>query len=144
MQVQISIEMRAGMNEASKRLGMSQLSLIRSAISAFLQAHGTEVGGEILADSRNLRGSQPMAAGGVMEPVPEPTPEPVTEPDRTRDGAGARACGRARIVPEPAPEPDQSIVPMSRPGPADTDPNPEIPKQAPATKKPRGKKGGQS
>lgn len=44
MQVQLSIEMRAGMAEASKRLGMSQLSLIRSAISAFLQDHGAKTG----------------------------------------------------------------------------------------------------
>ena len=44
MQVQLSIEMSAGMAEASKRLGMSQLSLIRSAISAFLQDHGAKTG----------------------------------------------------------------------------------------------------
>lgn len=40
MQVQLSIEMRAGLAEASKRLSMSQLSIIRAAISAFLQDHG--------------------------------------------------------------------------------------------------------
>ena len=36
MQIQLSIEMRAGMAEASKRLGMSQLALIRSAIKRLL------------------------------------------------------------------------------------------------------------
>ena len=75
MQVQLSIEMRAGMNEASKRLGMSQLSIIRAAISAFLQAHGATVGGDILADSRNMRESRPgvaLVTGQGAEPVAVP------------------------------------------------------------------------
>ena len=133
MQVQLSIEMRAGMAEASKRLGMSQLSLIRSAISAFLQAHaGLGAGGDILADSRNLRGSPrevaPLPDVGPAEQGPVPVVEPLPN-----------ELGARESVAEP--EPDQSTEPTPGPGP-------ETPKQAlPPKRSPRGpgcKKGGQS
>ena len=54
---------------------MSQLSIIRAAISAFLQAHGATVGGDILADSRNLR-ENPREVAPIAEqgPVPDPVP----------------------------------------------------------------------
>ena len=75
MQVQLSIEMRAGMAEASKRLGMSQLALIRSAISAFLLAQ--EGTGPPL-------GPPSGAPGPVVKPSPvSPTSGgPVREPEQ--------------------------------------------------------------
>jgi len=39
MQIQIPISTRAGMAELSKRLGISQLAIVRSALAAFLVAN---------------------------------------------------------------------------------------------------------
>ena len=40
MQIQLSIEMRASLSEASDRLRMSQLAIIRAAIGSWLLDHG--------------------------------------------------------------------------------------------------------
>ncbi len=138
MQVQLSIEMRAGMAEASKRLGMSQLSLIRSAISAFLQDHGAKTGGDIIADSRSLRGHG-LGVASVSEQGP-PVAEPVVEPEPLSESVIEPGQGPEPVIepvtePEPAPpsEPDQS-----------TEPPTIVPEQTPAPKPSRRKKGGKS
>ena len=60
MQIQIPISMRAGMAELSKRLGISQLAIVRSALAAFL------------------------VANEAPAPVPAPAPEIITEsPEET-------------------------------------------------------------
>src|SRR5271166_2083558 len=43
MQIQIPISTRAGMAELSKRLGISQLAIVRSALAAFLVANEASV-----------------------------------------------------------------------------------------------------
>lgn len=124
---------------------MSQLSLIRSAIAAFLQAHGASTGGDIIANSRSLRGSRPGVASvsGRGSPVAEPVVEqgPVVEPVA---GQGSEPVVKpvtesvaepvVEPVTEPAPEPDQSTEPV---------PDPTVVPGAdtPAPKRPRGRKG---
>ena len=43
MQIRLPISLRAGMAELSKRLGISQLALVRSALAAFLVANEAPV-----------------------------------------------------------------------------------------------------
>ena len=129
MQITLSIEMRALMAEASERLGMSQLSLIRSAISAYLQAHSSQKVGETPADSTKgteLLPHPPVEQGPVIvpEPVPEPLPGPAHEPEPGPPVAN--------------PEPDSSIVPAPSLPPGQ---NGEVPKRSPR-RGPGGRKGG--
>jgi len=71
MQIQIPISTRAGMAELSKRLGISQLAIVRSALAAYL-----------LANEPTWQGTAPAPAPApVAAPEPEPAPalEPVTK-----------------------------------------------------------------
>ena len=61
MQIQIPISTRAGMAALSKRLGISQLAVVRSALAAYLLQH------------------EPTWQGSTA-PAPEPAPAPESEP----------------------------------------------------------------
>ncbi len=65
MQIQIPISMRAGMAELSRRFGVSQLAIVRSALAAYLLANNA----------------------GAPAPAPAPTPEvtPVVAPEEPED-----------------------------------------------------------
>lgn len=107
MQVQLSIEMRAGMAEASKRLGMSQLALIRSAISAFLLAHGGTATPPVPPSE---------APGPVVEPIPvsptsgsqENEPEQAPAIESGEDTILESVVQETIMVPEQTPAPKQS------------------------------------
>ena len=74
MQIQIPISMRAGMAELSKRLGISQLALVRSALAAFLVANEAPVAP--LVAPKVIAEAQPEAA---TEAQPEAQAEETTE-----------------------------------------------------------------
>jgi len=82
MQISLSIELRAMLALAAKSHNMSQLSLIRCAISHYLQ----------WLDSPNR---QSGVSGMGQEPVPLPPVE-----------AMSQSRGHGEPVPEPAPEPE--------------------------------------
>ena len=70
MQIRLPISMRAGMAELSKRLGISQLALVRSALAAFLVANEAPVvplvAPEVIAEA------QPEEATEAQTPAPPP------------------------------------------------------------------------
>ena len=74
MQIQIPISTRAGMAELSKRLGISQLAIVRSALAAFLVANEAPVAPlvapEVIAEAQ---------AEEATEAQPEAQPEEATE-----------------------------------------------------------------
>ena len=74
MQIQIPISMRAGMAELSKRLGISQLALVRSALAAFLVANEAPVAP--LVAPKVIAEAQPEEA---TEAQPEAQAEETTE-----------------------------------------------------------------
>ena len=74
MQIQIPISMRAGMAELSKRLGISQLALVRSALAAFLVANEAPVAP--LVAPKVIAEAQPEEA---TEAQPEAQPEAQAE-----------------------------------------------------------------
>ena len=74
MQIQIPISMRAGMAGLSKRLGISQLALVRSALAAFLVANEAPVAP--LVAPKVIAEAQPEEA---TEAQPEAQAEETTE-----------------------------------------------------------------
>ena len=84
MQIQIPISTRAGMAELSKRLGISQLALVRSALAAFLVANEAPVvplvAPEVIAEAQpeEATEAQPEAQ------TPAPPPQAATEANAAR------------------------------------------------------------
>jgi len=74
MQIRLPISTRAGMAELSKRLGISQLALVRSALAAFLVANEAPV--VPLVATEVIAEAQPEEA---TEAQPEAQPEEATE-----------------------------------------------------------------
>src|SRR5271166_5819861 len=74
MQIRLPISTRAGMAELSKRRGISQLALVRSALAAFLVANEAPVGP--LVATEVIAEAQPEEA---TEAQPEAQPEEATE-----------------------------------------------------------------
>ena len=86
MQIQIPISTRAGMAELSKRLGISQLAIVRSALAAFLVANEAPVAPlvapEVIAEAQpeEATEAQPEAqAEETTEAQPEAQAEETTE-----------------------------------------------------------------
>ena len=90
MQIRLPISTRAGMAELSKRLGISQLALVRSALAAFLVANEAPVvplvAPEVIAEAQPeeapevIAEAQPEEAPEVIaEAQPEAQPEEATE-----------------------------------------------------------------
>ena len=71
MQIQIPISTRAGMAELSKRLGISQLAIVRSALAAYLLQHEPTWQGSTAP--------APEPAAPPQTPEPAPALEPVTK-----------------------------------------------------------------
>jgi len=84
MQIQIPISTRAGMAELSKRLGISQLAIVRSALAAFLVANEAPVAPlvapEVIAEAQpeEATEAQPEAQ------TPAPPPQAATEANAAR------------------------------------------------------------
>ena len=84
MQIRLPISLRAGMAALSKRLGISQLALVRSALAAFLVANEAPVvplvAPEVIAEA------QPEEATEVIaEAQPEAQPRSHRGPARSPD-----------------------------------------------------------
>ena len=77
MQIQIPISMRAGMAELSKRLGISQLALVRSALAAFLVANEAPVAPlvapEVIAEAQAEEATEAQPEAQAERP-PRPSP----------------------------------------------------------------------
>ena len=92
MQIQIPISMRAGMAELSKRLGISQLAIVRSALAAFLVANEAPVAPlvapEVIAEAQaeEPTEAQPEVATEAQPEVqtPAPPPQAATEANAAR------------------------------------------------------------
>ena len=84
MQIRLPISTRAGMAELSKRLGISQLALVRSALAAFLVANEAPVvplvAPEVIAEAQpeEATEAQPEAQ------TPAPPPQAATEANAAR------------------------------------------------------------
>ena len=84
MQIRLPISTRAGMAELSKRLGISQLALVRSALAAFLVANEAPVvplvATEVIAEAQpeEATEAQPEAQ------TPAPPPQAATEANAAR------------------------------------------------------------
>ena len=84
MQIQVPISTRAGMAELSKRLGISQLAIVRSALAAFL-----------LANEPTWQGTAPAPEPEVI--TEEATvPTPVAKKPRAAEAAPATKKPRAK------------------------------------------------
>jgi len=127
MQVQLSIEMRAGMAEASKRLGMSQLALIRSAISAFLLAHEGTAKPPVPTSETPRPDTVPLAE---LEP-----PVVITSEQMESSTSQSLPSGQNYEVPGPTIESEMSPVLES-----DIKETTVVPEQTPAPKRSRAKK----
>ena len=92
MQIQIPISTRAGMAELSKRLGISQLAIVRSALAAFLVANEAPVAPlvapEVIAEAQaeEATEAQPEEATEAQPEVqtPAPPPQAATEANAAR------------------------------------------------------------
>ena len=89
MQIQIPISTRAGMAELSKRLGISQLAIVCSALAAFLVANEAPVA--------------PLVAPEVIAEAQPEAPQPQEAPPRPRPRRPPRP--RPRNPPRPSPKP---------------------------------------
>ena len=92
MQIRLPISTRAGMAELSKRLGISQLALVRSALAAFLVANEAPVvplvAPEVIAEAQpeEAAEAQPEEATEAQPEAqtPAPAPQAVTEANAAR------------------------------------------------------------
>ena len=106
MQIQIPISTRAGMAELSKRLGISQLALVRSALAAFLVANEAPVAPlvapEVIAEAQAEEATEgpgpdrgPAEAHRGPEEATEAQPEvqtPAPPPQAATEANAARAA----------------------------------------------------
>ena len=110
MQISLSIELRAMLAKAAKQHNMSQLSLIRCAISYYMQWS-----------------AQPRQSG--QEPVPLASPEAI-----------ATGSGHVPVEPDLAPEPENRPHPVPKPAPEAKSESSQALAVAPVARKPRIKK----
>ena len=84
MQIRLPISTRAGMAELSKRLGISQLALVRSALAAFLVANEAPV--VPLVAPKVIAEAQPEEATEAQPEAqtPAPPPQAATEANAAR------------------------------------------------------------
>jgi len=113
MQIQIPISTRAGMAELSKRLGISQLAIVRSALAAYLLANNAGAPDEAqyprLEPHRDClepppRGSRGSSRGTRPDPgSPHGSPSEGHEGPSSRTGPGETVPRQQEgIVPSPA------------------------------------------
>ena len=81
MQIRLPMSLRAGMAELSKRLGISQLALVRSALAAFLVANEAPVvplvAPEVIAEAQPEEATEVIAEAQPEDPrPPRPSPRP--------------------------------------------------------------------
>ena len=80
MQIRLPISTRAGMAELSKRLGISQLALVRSALAAFLVANEAPVvplvAPEVIAEAQPEEATEVIAEAQPEARPPRPSPRP--------------------------------------------------------------------
>src|SRR5208337_2647946 len=82
MQIRLPISTRAGMAELSKRLGISQLAIVRSALAAYLLANNAGAPDEAQYPASSPTETAPSPAPEAPEApaeAPAPTPEVPTE-----------------------------------------------------------------
>jgi len=96
MQIQIPISTRAGMAELSKRLGISQLAIVRSALAAFLVANEAPVAPlvapEVIAEAQPEEATEAQPEAQTEEATeaqpevqtPAPPPQAATEANAAR------------------------------------------------------------
>jgi hypothetical protein len=96
MQIRLPISTRAGMAELSKRLGISQLALVRSALAAFLVANEAPVvplvAPEVIAEAQPEEATEVIAEAQPEEATeaqpeaqtPAPPPQAATEANAAR------------------------------------------------------------
>ena len=109
MQIQIPISMRAGMAELSKRLGISQLAIVRSALAAFLVANEAPVAPlvapEVIAEAQPEEATEAQPEAQAEETTEA---QPEAQAEETRGPAEAQAEEATEAQPEaqtPAPPP---------------------------------------
>ena len=96
MQIRLPISTRAGMAELSKRLGISQLALVRSALAAFLVANEAPVvplvAPEVIAEAQTEEATEVIAEAqteaqteeATEAQTPAPPPQAATEANAAR------------------------------------------------------------
>ena len=125
LQISIPIGMRASLSEASSRLQMSQLAIIRAAILSWLLDHGGwEAWDRPPVPTGEVPGPE-MVPTAVSELV-QPAAAPVVDSELVPEQVSTIESGMDTVL--------ESVVKETT----------VVPEQAPATKRPRGKKGGQS
>ena|SRR5271157_4652724 len=102
MQIRLPISTRAGMAELSKRLGISQLALVRSALAAFLVANEAPVvplvATEVIAEAQTEEATEVIAEAqpeAQTEEATEAQPEaqtPAPPPQAATEANAARAA----------------------------------------------------
>ena len=102
MQIKLPISLRAGMAELSKRLGISQLALVRSALAAFLVANEAPVvplvAPEVIAEAQpeaQAEEATEVIAEAQAEEATEAQPEaqtPAPPPQAATEANAARAA----------------------------------------------------
>ena len=102
MQIRLPISLRAGMAELSKRLGISQLALVRSALAAFLVANEAPVvplvAPEVIAEAQPEEATEVIAEAQTeaqTEEATEAQPEaqtPAPPPQAATEANAARAA----------------------------------------------------
>jgi hypothetical protein len=97
MQITVSISTRAGMAELSKRLGISQLAIVRSALAAYLLANNAGAPNEAQYPASSPTETAPSPAPEAPEaPAEAPAPTPEAPMEAPVKATKARRAGPDR------------------------------------------------